>query len=412
MPVYNAKEYIKEAIESVIRQSLKEVDIICVNDGSKDNSLQIIEDYAKRDDRISYITTENQGAGKARNLGIKMAKGKYLFFLDPDDYLYSDFVFEKLYNAAEKNHVFICGGGCCFDREGKLVIERDVLLHNFSKDGMVKYKNYQRDYFYWRFLYNRKMILENDLLFPDYRRYQDPPFMVKAMAHCGEFMAIQDIVYCYRKSSKPVVWTKEKCIGVLKGVRDEVILSKRMHYDNLYLELFKRMAVAGTHDAIVQAATVYHCDEVEESLDQIRACIDITLLKENTIKLDNSVWKLIDYSEEEGYPKSFLEAMRSPQGIILYGAGIVGERMVQQFKLKYWDNVIGFAVSDNKGEKNEICNIPIFQIDQLLKYREVANVFVSTSPSLHREIKENLKRKGFKNIYLIDWAELKKSVWF
>lgn len=412
MPVYNAEEYICKAIESVQFQSLKELEIICINDGSEDNSLQIIENYRKKDNRIVCESTENQGAGKARNLGISLAKGKYIFFLDPDDYLYGDTALEKLYNMAESNHVLISGGNCCFDKEGELVIEREALIYNFQQDGMMEYEDYQADYFYWRFLYDRLMLLENNLLFPDYRRYQDPPFMVRVMTHCGKFMATKDIVYCYRRMNKPVVWTREKCMGVLQGMRDEIVLAKKMRYNKLYIDLFKRLAVGGAHDAVVQAVTKYNSDKVEECVSQIRECIDTELLKSNGVKLDNSIWQLIDYSEKEGYPESFLKELRSTNGVILYGAGIVGERMAQQFKLKYWDNIIGFAVSDNKEGRKEICGIPVYEIEQLLEYKETANVFISTSPLLHAEIRENLRKKGFKNIYSIDWAELKKSAWF
>lgn len=413
MPVYNAEQHIQEAIESVLRQSINEFEIICVNDGSTDNSLQMIEEFMKVDDRITCVTIENQGAGKARNYGINIAKGKYIFFLDSDDYLYAETVLEKLYNAAEENHVLVCGGSCCFDKAGKQVIEGPALAHNFAQDGIVEYKNYQRDYYYWRFIYNRKMLLENNLFFPDHRRYQDPPFMLKAMICCGRFMAIKDIVYCYRQEGKTITWTEEKSIGVLKGICTEIVLATEMHYDNLYLELFKRMTVGKwVHEAIVQADSQYHSDEVEGLINCIRDCIDIDFLKANGVKLDNSIWKLPDYNEKPGYSKTFLEAMRSPQGVIFYGAGIVGERMARQFKLKYWDNVIGFAVSENKEGKDEVCGIPVFEIDELLKYRENANVFITTSPSLHKEIKETLRRKGFKNIYLVDWAELKRSIWF
>ncbi len=412
MPVYNAEYYINEAIESVQNQTLKELEIICINDGSKDNSQQIIEKYKKEDSRIVCITTENQGAGRARNCGINIARGKYIFFLDSDDYLYSSSILEKLFFLAEENNVLISGGNCCFDKNGKHVIENQILRYNFLEDGLKEYKDYQVDYYYWRFLYNREMLIKNNFYFPDYKRYQDPPFMVKVMTHCKKFVATLDIVYCYRYSYKSMVWTEEKCIGYIMGMRDEVLLAKQMHYDELYLILFKRMYSGWAHDAFINALHDYYSAVVEECIDQIRSCIDIIFLKANGVKLDNSIWKLPDYYENVGYPKTFLQELRSPQGVIFYGAGIVGERMVKQFKLKYWDNIIGFAVTDSQKEKKDVLGIPVFQIDQLSEYKDTANVFISTSPNLHKEIRDSLYEKGFKNVYSIDWSDLKRSSWF
>lgn len=87
MPVYNSEKFLKECIESVLNQTLKDIEVICVNDGSTDNSLQILEEFQKKDSRLIIINQKKQYAGRARNNGIKYAKGKYLSFLDSDDIL-------------------------------------------------------------------------------------------------------------------------------------------------------------------------------------------------------------------------------------------------------------------------------------------------------------------------------------
>ncbi len=103
VPVYNVEKYLKRCLDSLISQTLKDIEIICVNDGSKDNSDKILEEYARKDSRIIIINQENQGISVARNNGMDIAKGKYVGFVDSDDWVDSDF-FEKLYNAAEKNN--------------------------------------------------------------------------------------------------------------------------------------------------------------------------------------------------------------------------------------------------------------------------------------------------------------------
>ena len=92
LPVYNVEQYIKDCLDSIINQTMDDIEIICVNDGSLDNSLQVLEEYAQKDARIKIISQENQGQGIARNNGLKIANGEYITFIDPDDWVDVDTV--------------------------------------------------------------------------------------------------------------------------------------------------------------------------------------------------------------------------------------------------------------------------------------------------------------------------------
>ena len=89
IPVYNVEKYIRECIESVLNQTLKDIEIIAVNDGSRDNSIKIIEEYLS-DARLKIINKENGGASFARNIGMKAARGEYIYFIDSDDFINED----------------------------------------------------------------------------------------------------------------------------------------------------------------------------------------------------------------------------------------------------------------------------------------------------------------------------------
>ena len=102
IPVYNTQNYLNECIDSVLNQSFKDFEIICINDGSTDNSLSILSDYEVSDERIKVISQQNRGLGASRNEGLKLAQGEYVLFLDSDDYLTPD-ALEKLYNQAYAN---------------------------------------------------------------------------------------------------------------------------------------------------------------------------------------------------------------------------------------------------------------------------------------------------------------------
>ena len=96
IPVYNSEKYLEECLNSVLNQTLKDIEIICVNDGSTDNSLKILENIAAQDLRVRIINQENKGQGNARNAGLEAANGDYVGFVDSDDFISPDF-YEKLY---------------------------------------------------------------------------------------------------------------------------------------------------------------------------------------------------------------------------------------------------------------------------------------------------------------------------
>ena len=109
VPVYNTEEYLQKCLDSLTNQTLKNIEIICVNDGSTDNSLKILQDNAIKDDRIKIINQENKKQGAARNAGMQIATGEYIGFVDSDDWVDFDF-YEKLYSAAKKHNFDIALG--------------------------------------------------------------------------------------------------------------------------------------------------------------------------------------------------------------------------------------------------------------------------------------------------------------
>lgn len=105
--VYNAAKYLRECLESVLNQTLKDIEIICVNDGSSDNSLEILQEYAREDERLIVVDQKNQGAGAGRNNGLHIAKGEYLSFLDADDFFDAEML-EDAYRTARVADADVC----------------------------------------------------------------------------------------------------------------------------------------------------------------------------------------------------------------------------------------------------------------------------------------------------------------
>lgn len=242
LPVYNMEKYLKTAVDSVRSQSLKDIEIICVNDGSTDSSLKILYDLANEDNRIVVIKQKNSGAGIARNTGIMAAKGEFIAFMDPDDFYPNNYVLEKLYNRALENHVMICGGSfSTFDGKNTILEYSGMNVDNtFKSEGFIDYGDYQFDYGFHRFIYNTELIRENNIWFPDYLRFQDPSFMINAMLAAGKFYALPEPTYTYRMQHKEVNWTDKKIIDLLKGLRDNMKLSKENRLAKLQYITYSR----------------------------------------------------------------------------------------------------------------------------------------------------------------------------
>lgn len=239
IPIYNVEEYLSECLESVLLQSLHEIEVICIDDGSSDSSVEVIKKYADNDKRIVLYRQENQGPAAARNVGIKKAQGKYVMFMDGDDYYPDRDVLKSLFTVAEKNEVLVAGGEfSILLADGTITyaerFKDDPLQYgyHFEREGLVKYDEYQFDYGYHRFIYNRQFLINNSLFFPSLLRFQDPPFFVSTLVVAGEFYALKTATYIYRCGHKPVNWTKRKAQDLLEGIKqiyriaDEHSLSK------------------------------------------------------------------------------------------------------------------------------------------------------------------------------------------
>lgn len=236
IPVRNSGRYFRECLDSVTEQTLQDIEIIIIDDASTDGSNAVAEAYAAQDSRITVIHhNESTGAGPARNDGMAIAKGEYIAFMDSDDLYPTADVLEKLYRTAVEKEADICGGSLYkIDADGN-ILDMKVPDQYFEKEGWVKYRDYQYDGGFYRFLYRKNFLKENNITFPAYKRFQDPVFFVKAMVTAEQFYVVLLYVYAYRKGHKKIIWTYEKTRDYLSGLKEIILLSrdsqlKYLHY--------------------------------------------------------------------------------------------------------------------------------------------------------------------------------------
>ncbi|MCL2110659.1 MAG: glycosyltransferase [Clostridiales bacterium] len=257
IPIYNMDAYLGACLDSVLGQSLEDIEIICVNDGSTDGSAEIAKHYREQDGRIAYIEQENQGVAQARNAGLKAATGEFVCFMDPDD-LYPDTdVLKDLYGGAKENNVKICGGSfSSFSTSSSFVDGTDEVNtvfegkdwgYVFSEDRLWDYEDYQFDYGFHRFIYDRKMLAENNIKFPPYIRFQDPPFFVNAMMAAGRFYSLARVSYRYRIAHKETNWDGAKLASALRGVTDNLRISQENGLCHLHALTLRRPETIYAH---------------------------------------------------------------------------------------------------------------------------------------------------------------------
>ena len=255
MPMYNAEDYLEETLNSVLSQTLREIEVICVDDGSTDSSPEILRTYKEKDERVRVLTQNNLGAGPARNAGIKSARGRFIAFLDSDDYYPEESCLEKLYNLADTQNVKIAGGSLLF-REGE-TLKKAVTKeadYTFDSTKIIQYKDFQQAYYYQRFIYSREMLCEGGIAFPAYRRFQDVPFFVKAMTYAGEFLATKMPTYVYRKSNNYACLNDIQINDMLKGYIDVLTMAKANGFSELFNFLAKKICGKTVINNMVQTS--------------------------------------------------------------------------------------------------------------------------------------------------------------
>ena len=200
MPVYNDEEFIQESLESIFNQTLTDLEVICVNDGSTDNSLAILEKYkSKYDSKIKIFNQENQGSGIARNNAMTYATGEYIAFLDSDDIFIDKTALEQMYNAAINDNVNMVSANLkVIDLNGELIINKN--LRRFSEHEILKSEDYGIPYSFYKNIFKREFIIENDFKFPDLLRGQDPVFFAEILSKLDKFSTISVDFYALRSA--------------------------------------------------------------------------------------------------------------------------------------------------------------------------------------------------------------------
>lgn len=228
VPVYNAAEFLSLCLESIANQSFKDFECLLINDGSTDNSLEILKNFEKKDHRFKVFDKKNSGYGASLNLGLKEAKGEYIGIVEPDDFIHRDFydtLFEYDDEIIKASLMYFQG------KTWKIVPERAFheVRKDFPKNGArIRPIENQRIFLVnptiWSAVYKREMLEKNNVKFLETpgASYQDAGFQFKAFASAKSIYCIEKPLYYYRVDNENSSVKSDKKVDMVKKEFDEI----------------------------------------------------------------------------------------------------------------------------------------------------------------------------------------------
>ena len=255
VPVFNVEDYLNECLDSLINQSFSDIEIICVNDGSTDKSLEILENYQKKDRRVKVISQDNLGLGAARNRGLLNAKGKFIYFIDSDDYIDSD-ALEKLYKNITDNDSdvvlfkFKSFGGVNASKKGE-GFKIDKIYPDVDYSSLIfTYKDVKRhvlnSYYSACIKFYKKEFLDQygDFTFTENIYFEDVLFHVKTMIRASKISFINENLYNYRLNDDSIINSNTNGCDIFKVIDMVEDFLKKNNYFTEFESEFKNFKIA------------------------------------------------------------------------------------------------------------------------------------------------------------------------
>lgn len=403
IPIYNMAEWIEECIVSIEQQSLKEIEIICIDDGSTDGSLDKLNDLAKQYDNIVVLTQDNQGSGPARNLCIKHARGEYLGFCDADDYYASNEAIEHMYDVARQYGAMLVHGNAYELRDGVKSIKRVAPERRMEQNTFVTSEEFPGITGFWAGIFNREFLIDNHIEFPPHKRGQDSVFFVEAIAKAGKIYCMNEYVYVHRSGHKEFTYDEEKAVDNIRAYIDMLNLSSEYRMKKVHqtcVDQFKYSTAAYAYHYAFQGNKI-----VPELFSQLTQAINPVLLDEDIQNNSDFMgmqrleeYKRDVYREQE----RFLNMLNAADNVFIYGAGMIGKQVNQYLKKKDI-HIRAFLVSDKSENPEKMDGIEVQEPSIIDAGISNYLIVVATLWRSHESITKLLESKSVKNIYFLNY---------
>ena len=322
MPVYNCERTLVDTLLSVLTQDLSNIEVICVDDGSTDRTAYIVEQLAEVDARLRLVSQKNAGPGAARNAGIDAARGEFLCFMDGDDLYEEASYLRELYEGARDNGQKAAAG--CFVNWRDGFLERDFAgteydAYAFAESGVVAWEDFQFDYGFHRFLFARELFEGGRNRFSGLRYFEDPVFLVGALADAGSFYASCRAHYLYRCEYRPRDWTTGLVLDFLQGAGENLAFSREHGLPLLHWYTLMHMEYPAWEIGI-GANRALAVDVIDEKLKRLEAEVDLELLAQGRAQMSARFASLASVEEslspeaENPWPLRLRQAVDGAKG--------------------------------------------------------------------------------------------------
>lgn len=397
IPVYNSEKYLFECLDSICAQTIDSLEVICVDDGSTDNSANIISTYKGMN--IKLIQQKNSGAGHARNVGLKQASGKYVSFVDPDDLYAENTILEKLYTAAESHKADVCGGNILIFYDGGSPFLTDTYSkYHVMEEGFVSASEYQNPWGHTKYIYRRDFLEATNIKYPEYRRGEDPVFMLNVLREVGYIYMIPQTVYLYRQYKQRERFMDSVIIELLDGYAETMKVAFDNNYPNAFVDCVDQIA--------------YWYKYLGLNIINNNNFWNVVKRIESLVMSGESKWNLSNMESVQISPKIIeknLEAFccillkvkeaSNMKRLAVYGSGNIAKQIIPFFEEL---NIHINAIVVTKKTEKSICERPIIEISKLDNKDEYTYFIAVSAESLQNEIIENLSKLNCKNYLKAD----------
>lgn len=397
IPVYNVEKYLRECLDSILKQTFQDFEIICVDDGSTDKSLEILQEYKRKDDRFVILQQRHAGAGAARNHGLKLAEGKYIQFLDSDDYFQPNLL-EELYTRAEKfgSDLTVCSSRKV-DDEGNVTESGNpnnpINLDKTPLETVFSRQDFKDDIFClltpmpWNKLYLRSFIETHNLEFPPLKIYEDVAFVHSSVVCANKIVAFNNelINYRFNRLGSLANYRSKYAIDVVKSCLClKEFLIKKGIWEN-YKIAYKKAVINHIRSEI----SFCNDDEYKIFLDEFKK-----LLPDDWQKYNSALRK--DYITPE-YLKQFI----GDKKVMLWGASLF-IRQVLEKEDRANPNILGVIDRNSGSWGKTIGNYKIYPPESLndLKPDGVILTVLSNNEAIYESLKEEF-RLNYPNVELL-----------